>query len=64
MTYEIYKYKGATYPSKERAIISKIDDEYNPFLVDMQIAFATYEDARMFIEQAGFDVTFKKIMHD
>ena len=63
-TYELYNFKDATDQNKDSAIISKIDDEYNPYLVDMKITFATYEDARMFIEQAGFDVSFKKIKHE
>lgn len=45
------------------AEITKNDDKVNPYEVNMKISFATYEDARMFIESAGFD-SFKKIVRD
>lgn len=42
------------------AIITKENDKYNPYKVEMKISFADYESARSFIEQSGF-TGFKKI---
>jgi hypothetical protein len=46
------------------AEITKCDDKYNPYVVDIKISFADYKSARLYIEQSGFNTAFKQIIKE
>lgn len=57
---EVYKYKleGTT----DKAVITKTNDKYNPYKVNVKISFVDYENARAFLEMIGFNTAFKKVI--